>query len=195
MSINKFIKSECTQCGGHLEFPADAVGEVIDCPHCGQPTKLVATVLVAKLPRTRILSAGLMLMVLVLASGLAVFVFVRKPATAIRPVSSKLVTNQVATKSPRDEILTNEFSITAIKLEKTVGSSLMYVTGEVRNLSERQRFGVKLVLGLTDTNQVPVGEATDYHQVLEPRASWRFKALVLDSKTASAHFDSVGETP
>jgi len=36
------------------------------------------------------------------------------------------------------------------KLEKTSGSSLVYVTGTIRNDSERQRFGVKVEFSLFD---------------------------------------------
>src|SRR5271165_5831878 len=45
MSNSAFIKGECGHCAGHLEFPADAAGQTISCPHCGQPTELVAPVL------------------------------------------------------------------------------------------------------------------------------------------------------
>ena len=200
MSNNKFVKGECIQCAGHLEFPAHAAGEVIDCPHCGQRTKLVAAIsvaTVAPVSRRPVFLAGLLLAILALASGLVVFVFFYqpKPVIAPRPASAPPAANQLTTKSSPDEILTNEFSIAGVRLEQTAGSSLRYVTGEIRNLAARQRFGVKLQLGLLATNQVPVGKATDYDPVLEPHASWRFKALVMDSKTASARFASIGETP
>lgn len=34
------LKGACDTCGGHLEFPADAVGSTIFCPHCQQSTLL-----------------------------------------------------------------------------------------------------------------------------------------------------------
>jgi hypothetical protein len=33
-------KCGCTQCGNHIEFPVDAAGAEVQCPHCGQPTVL-----------------------------------------------------------------------------------------------------------------------------------------------------------
>jgi hypothetical protein len=78
-------------------------------------------------------------------------------------------------------------------LEKTPGSSLVYVIGKLRNLSGQTRYGVKLEFGLSDTNHEPVGVATDYHQSLEPYGEWNFRAMVLESKAVSAHFRSVRE--
>src|ERR1041384_7114944 len=41
MNRTKYLKGECGQCGGHLEFPAEATGLTTDCPHCGKPTELL----------------------------------------------------------------------------------------------------------------------------------------------------------
>jgi uncharacterized membrane protein len=38
-----FLKGTCKSCGGHVEFPARAVGDTIQCPHCGQATVLAST--------------------------------------------------------------------------------------------------------------------------------------------------------
>ncbi len=40
---HKESKGECEHCKGHLAFPAEGTGTVIDCPHCGQRTTLRAT--------------------------------------------------------------------------------------------------------------------------------------------------------
>ncbi|MDB6027556.1 MAG: hypothetical protein JWM68_3779, partial [Verrucomicrobiales bacterium] len=36
----KFYKAHCTHCGGHLEFPASGMGQVIACPLCQGATVL-----------------------------------------------------------------------------------------------------------------------------------------------------------
>src|ERR1700746_2979333 len=41
MNPTKYLKGECQHCSGHLEFPADAVGAAVECPHCGQQTELL----------------------------------------------------------------------------------------------------------------------------------------------------------
>lgn len=118
---------------------------------------------------------------------------------------SATATNQVASPAevasappagppqPQPEALTNDFALLPFRLEKTPGSSLVHVTGLVRNLGPRQRFGVKIEFGLFDTNDHPVGVATDYQPMLEPHAEWRFKALVMATKAASAQFVWIAE--
>lgn len=41
MSDSTFAKCSCQNCGIHLEFPTEAAGTVINCPHCGAATELV----------------------------------------------------------------------------------------------------------------------------------------------------------
>ena len=40
MSAADFAKCSCPHCGGHIEFPTEAVGAVVACPHCQQPATL-----------------------------------------------------------------------------------------------------------------------------------------------------------
>ena len=205
MSNNNFLKGECHQCAGHLEFPADAVGESIACPHCGQPTTLSAPVPPDKIMVSRRIWLTAAVVVLVVLNGLAAIYFLMKktgreviPQTNTAP---KAPTNSSAVpttplviqpKSPDGE-RTNEFAISPIKLEKTPGSSLVYVTGKIQNLTSRQRFGVKIEFGLFDTNATAVGKATDYQPVLEPNGDWRFKAMVMESQAVSARLNSICE--
>jgi hypothetical protein len=109
------------------------------------------------------------------------------PAPSATPVAP------VAAPAPQPEALTNDFAIMPFKLEKTPGSSLVYVTGTIRNTSGRQRFGIKVEFGLFDTNDTRIGSATDYQSELDPHAEWRFKALAMASRTVSARFHSIAE--
>ncbi len=36
----KFYKAHCNYCDGHIEFPSDAMDEVVSCPHCHRQTVL-----------------------------------------------------------------------------------------------------------------------------------------------------------
>ena len=199
-SDSAFVKGECRHCGGHLEFPADAAGQTISCPHCGQPIELAAPVLPNKMPGSGRILLGIGLGACLIAAGLAGgFLYWQKAgggaslATNPLPVAqSTNATEPVAAPKP-PELLTNDFAILPFKLEKTTNSSLVYVTGIIRNMTTIQRFGVKVEFGLFDTNDNAVGSATDYQQVLEPHGEWRFKALVVYSKAASAKFDSIAE--
>ena len=102
-------------------------------------------------------------------------------------------TAPVRVRNDPNETRTNDFGVSAIKLDKTEGSSLVYATGKIRNLSSNRRFGVKVELNLFDTNNNQVGQAKDYQPLLEPGAEWHFKAMVMESKAASAKLNSVLE--
>ena len=65
--------------------------------------------------------------------------------------------------------------------------------GTVTNPTEKQRFGVKIELELFDSADKKVGTAKDYQAVMEPKGEWRFKALVVESKAASAKLGSIKE--
>ena len=187
----QFIKGACTHCAGHLEFGADAVGGTIDCPHCGQPTELIPFAAPAR-PR---LIITIIVAVIVSAGLVAGFIFLKKPAAVNSPPPSQLV--PAPAEKPRvrppDAVNTNDFAIATITLDKKSGSSLVYVTGKLRNLANRQRFGVKLAFDLFDRDDLPVGTAKDYVPVIEPHGSWNFKALVLESKAVSARFGDLHE--
>jgi hypothetical protein len=205
MSNCHFTKGECSQCAGHLEFPADAAGQTIECPHCGQPTELVASVSANKTGSFRRfwLGAGIGIF-LVMAAVAAIFLFTKRSGTPGVPETSaspavqsnaqdNLAVSTVARTNPPVEATTNDFVLLPFKLEKAPGSSLVYVTGTIRNLSSRQRFGVKVAFALFDTNDAALGYATDYQPVLEPNGDWRFKALVMESKAASARLNFIAE--
>src|SRR6185312_13026155 len=82
----------------------------------------------------------------IVVGGVAIgagLILLKKPAPA--PVPEKVVvaaTNQPVALAPDEIMTTNSFAVSAIKLEKTPGSSLVYVTGLLRNLSDKQRYGV-----------------------------------------------------
>jgi hypothetical protein len=183
-----FSKCECRHCAGHIEFPAPAGGQTVTCPHCGQPTELPA---VARTEKKFLLISVIALTVVIAA--IAGMVFLKK--SVVSSATGKIippVTNAPAAQ-PTEAATMNNFSISEFKLEKTPGSSLVYVTGTARNLTAQQRFGVRIVFSLLDTNQTAVGTASDYRPVLEANVKWNFKALVMESKAAAARLDSVRE--
>jgi predicted RNA-binding Zn-ribbon protein involved in translation (DUF1610 family) len=208
MMKEDFVKGQCRACGGHLEFPADAVGRNIPCPHCGQPTVLVAA-LPAPTGGRRRLWAGLAAMLCCFV-GAAIVLFSRHPHPAAvsvpPPTLVASVTNIPAANEsaaipakppglqPRPgETLTNNFGITGGAMGKAPGSSLVYVTGSVRNLSDHQRFGVKVDYALFDAHDRLIGHATDYQSLLEPQGDWDFKAMVMESRAVAARFNGITE--
>jgi hypothetical protein len=80
-----------------------------------------------------------------------------------------------------------------VTLEKTRGTGLVYAVGLLKNVSDHQRFGIKIEIEVIDAGGNKVGTAKDYRAVLEPRQEWRFRALVLDKRAAAARLVSVEE--
>jgi hypothetical protein len=201
MSNSNFVKSECGHCGGHLEFPADAIGQTIPCPHCGKRTELLAPELPDKTGDSGLIWLAIVI-ILCLAAGVPGMIWLKYrsnppanslPLPLLLPAVPSNGPPASATLKSRALVMTNDFAIMPFKLEKTPGSSLVYVTGTIQNASERQRFGIKVEFSLFDTNDTAIGTATDYQTLLEAHAEWRFKALVIESKAVSAKFGSIIE--
>jgi len=81
------------------------------------------------------------------------------------------------------------------RLEKAKSGSLVYAVGMLKNDSDHQRYGVRIEFELLDASGKNVGKASDYKDVIEPRKEWRYRALVLTKKAASARLVSVNEDP
>ena len=198
MSSSEFVKGSCSRCGGHLEFPAEAVGQSAPCPHCGQTTGLFAAISPEK-PRISGRKRQAIAVAIALCAVIpSILLALHKTGNtsgsgqgtpAIGQSNAPAVTKAPA--GPKPEAETNDFAIMPYKLDKTPGSTLVYVTGTVRNLAGQQRFGVKLEFSLFDTNDNYLGAATDYRSVLSTNGVWQFKAMVMASKTTYARFSSI----
>jgi len=116
-----------------------------------------------------------------------------KVAAAAQPQTQPVTNPSVATPIEEDPATKAGFRVSAIKLEKTQGSSLTYAIGTLTNTTNRQRFGVKIELDLLNVDGKKIGTATDYQQVLEPNSKWQFKALCVDSKAKNAKLAAVKE--
>jgi len=214
MATQHFLKGACGSCGSHLEFPAEGAGQDIPCPHCGQRTKLLPLRQpVHSTSWKRLIILGVMLAGLVtLSARLWLVSRIKAPAVALSsanhianltaplvPVTSMPTTLVAVASTPLPsplqpgETLTNDFIITAGHLEPTPGSSLVYVTGKVQNLADRQRFGVKVRFTLLDVSGAIIGSASDYQSVIDPHGEWSFKAMVMESKTIQAQLSGISE--
>jgi hypothetical protein len=96
--------------------------------------------------------------------------------------------------APLDPFAQNGFRVSPVSLGKGQGSSLVYATGSISNMTSRQRFGVKVELELLDAAGVKVGVASDYHQVIEAGVEWNYRAMVVEKKAVSAKVAAVNES-
>ncbi len=197
MSSRNYLKGECQKCAGHIEFPAEAVGTTIDCPHCGQPTELLLAVppTESSLPTKAIVYT--IIAIVILVGGLIGAQVALKRAKQLveqkNGDSAAPVVKRTATTTSADTVTKDGFRCSAITMEKTPGSSLIHAVGTVRNETDRRRFGMKVELDVFDDTGKKVGSAKDYQPALEPKAEWRFHALVVGSNAASAKIASITE--
>jgi hypothetical protein len=187
MSDADYLKCPCQKCGGSIEFPISGVGEVINCPHCGEQTQLVSP----KAGGKSAISIGLVLSVLCLAAS-CLGIYLRMTQ---KPSPSPGQAPQTLTKATISKAFTewNDFQIGKITLKKADGSGLVYAQGTVTNDTERQRFGVKIELDLLNEEDHKIGSASDYLSVLEPHKAWQFNALLTEPKTVKAKLANIEE--
>jgi hypothetical protein len=202
MSRTKYLKGDCQHCGEHLEFLADQIGMVVACPHCGKETELTLPRPPEEpaIPRRAIIWTGIAAVILCLGLAGALVALKRaqrlaegqKQQNAVLPTAEAVASN---TPAPEHAAYDGPEGITAtaVTLDGTPGTSLIYAVGTLKNSSNRQRFGLKVELEVTDAGGQRIGTATDYRQVLEPGAEWQFKALVVASKAAGAKISAIHE--
>jgi hypothetical protein len=195
--MTKDLRGECQQCGGPFHFPAESTGTTADCPHCGQPTELLpALPPETKSPSSTKAIIYTVLALVILGGGLIAAVLLLKRAerlTARQRETTAAATPQTST-APADPLARLGFNVSPVTLEKSPGGSVIHAVGKIRNLTDRQRFGVNVEVGLLDAEGENVGTAKDYQAVLEPNAEWQFHALVLEKKAVAARVLAITET-
>ena len=197
MSRTKYLKGECSHCGGRIEFPADAIGATIDCPHCGKATELMLATPPEESSKPRKAIIGTLTAILILGLGLAGAMAALKRAQRLAAARQKERAAAIAVTNAGPQLVDvasqKEFQVSIISFEKTPGTSLVHAVGTVSNLASRQRFAVKVELDLFDASGRKIGIATDYQQVIEPHGEWRFHAPVINSKATAAALASIKE--
>jgi hypothetical protein len=210
MSEKKFLKCICAQCGGRIEFPAEGIGMTVPCPHCGWKTELMldAPEDASALSRRSLkwVIAGVVILVVgVLGVGGALMaarhlVHRSRAQRAIAPRSGTLTNGLSAAKpavSPvaKPAATLDGFSASAVKIEKTPGSTLVYAAGTLKNETDKQRFGVTVEIDLLDSAGKRIGAAKDYKDIIEPHREWTFRALLVTRNVAAARVAAVQEQP
>jgi len=200
----KFLKCACNSCGGRIEFPVEGIGTTVPCPHCGWHTELVLeTPPVETAPPSRSLKWIIAGAVILLAGGIAITAILiaaqrrlekaGRDASRPRVIKPTKTNGAVAKTSALSLALTNGFSISSVAIDKTSGSSLTYASGSLKNETDKQRFGVTVELDLLDKRGAKIGTAKDYAAIIEPKAEWRFRALLVQKDVAAARVANVRE--
>ena len=189
MSGMKHLKGNCQHCGGPFDFPAEGIGETVDCPHCHKPTelRLATPEETSTLPKRQII-LGIATAVILIAGVIGVLVALKRAQRMAATMNT--ATSPAASSGPFAQA---GFDVSPVSIEKGLGGSIFHATGTVRNISAKKKFGVKIELDLRDAGNSRVGSASDYMPSLEAGAEWKFKALITNSKTTSATITSIRE--
>ena len=192
----KNLSGECQQCGGRFEFPAEAAGLTGECPHCGKQTEcLLAGLPEEKSPAQARAIIYTVVAVVILAGGLiGAFAALKRAQRQFgRKQAAPTQVSAMNPPKPADPFAQINFRVSAVTLETTPGTKLVHAEGSIVNTTNRQRFGVKVELELFDGVGQQVGDASDYKDVIEPNAEWKFSAPVFEAKAAKAKIASIKE--
>lgn len=197
MSQNKYLKCACDNCGGKIEYPAEGIGSTIPCPHCGTPTELTleapADFSADKSHTSKWIVAGVLILLVGVLGVISAVLIAPRLLKKARTMPSIATNVPVDTPPAPSGQIINEFLITNVALEKTPASTLVYATGMVKNETEKQRFGVTVELESLDARGAKIGTARDHAPVIEPRAEWKFRALLVQKNVASVRVASIRE--
>jgi hypothetical protein len=201
MSEAKYLKSTCAHCGGHIEFPADGIGSVVPCPHCGWEIELSldapANESEAPSRSRKWIVAGLVILLVGIVGVIGALVVAKNVARkAQQQRNAKPAATPAARANPTPAPAANtinDFAVSDVKMEKKPGSTLVYASGTVRNITDKPRFGVAVEVDLLDGSGRKVGTAKDYKESIEPRAEWTYRALIVVKQAVAARVTSITE--
>ncbi len=180
MNPTKRLTGACTECGGSIQFPAELIGTMIQCPRCRKQTELTLPVPPDEpaVPRKAIVWAVVAVVVLAAA--------VIGPMVGLRHFE-KLAAQQKGGAAAG-------FEVSAFSLEKGQGGTEIHAVGTVVNTSNRPRSQVTVELDLLDAGGHTLQVLRASRPVLEPGAKWEIRMPVAgDSKALSARVASIKE--
>jgi hypothetical protein len=193
----KYLKCACQHCRENIEYPADAAGLTVECPHCHEQTDLTVEVPGGGTEGPRhgwLLWAIVALLVLGLLGALAP-ALLKRLAPKVRNTAAS-ATSAAAPRpvsKPAANVITNDFRVSPVTIERVTNSSLVYATGTVLNQLGKQRFAVRVEIELLDSAGNAVGTTSDYAAMMEAKAEWRFKAIVLKKNAAKGRVTEIRE--
>ena len=204
MAEARFLKCSCTHCGGHIEFPDEAAGIAVNCPHCGKETILAGGGTAAQTTKKgkALMMVAVTVVIAAAAAGAWFFLKGRKSdARASNAAETPAKVSATAAAEPKEA--SEKMETTAAGGEnlqllrfdlpkaRAKGSSLVYLQGTVTNQAKVQYFSVKVEFDLLNGKGEKVGIAKDQLANLAPHTVWNFKALVVDKNVVSARLASL----
>jgi hypothetical protein len=188
----KNLSGECQHCGGPIQFHAEHIGGVADCPHCGQSTELT---LPAPPPdRSPVPVKAIIfvtLAIVILGAGMVGINQALKRARQMQATQNPApAPTQFKATGP---FASQEFQASPVVVTQMPGRTIVYAVGTITNFAARPRFEVKVELDLFDESGGRLGVASDYQKLIDPGDHWDFKALVVDKRTRTAQLTAIRE--
>jgi hypothetical protein len=182
MSATKFLKCTCEQCGGRIEYPAEAAGMSLACPHCDAQTELTVEVPEpADAAPRRSWLVWTTFAVLTALVGMTVWI----------AVTLKRFERRNTAKNKNIATVLSDFEISDVRVVRE--GSLSYAIGVLKNTLPKQRFSVRAEVDLIDENGAVMGNTSDYAPVIEPNGQWRFRGMILKGSPASIRVTRIRE--
>ena len=202
MSEPSYFKGACQHCRGHIEFPPNALGTRVSCPHCGQQTELrdpanapslkagcqtcggrIAFPAEAAGSVVNCPHCGGKTELIVVASVAPVSRLKRRAwmiagasAAAVGLLARLFVVFGKLERGNGEEVELNRF-----ELRPANGGEPACVAGKIINHTSARFYSVKVEFDLFDKDGKPAGSAAEYLAILEPQDTWDFKAVVSHS--------------
>jgi len=118
----------------------------------------------------------------------------RGPASAGSRLARTNAGSGLVPGSAKPTTLINDFAVSEVKVVKTTNTTLVYASGTIRNEAGNQRFGVTVEIDLFDSAGHKIGSTKDHNRdVIEPRGTWTFRALLVQKNVASAQVSAIRE--
>ena len=172
MSESTYAKCACGQCGGHIEFPLEAAGQSVACPHCGNSTALAVAAPAKK--------SGLLKWLLLAVTMILFLVLALLGMKFWRP--------------GRTQKTDRSLPVKIISFERATSSNPGAVVGVVENRTSRPRQGVRVEIELLNARGEPLWSTSAFAPALEPNKSWSFRASVVDPNAVTGRVAQVQET-
>ena len=172
MSETTYAKCACAHCGGHIEYPVQAVGQSVACPHCGNPTMLVVAGPAKKsgLRKWLLLLVALVLFLLLATGGMKYW------------------------RTGRTQKTDRSLPVKITSFERATANNPGAVVGVVENRTSRPRQGVRVEIELLNARGEPLWSTSAFAPALEPNKSWPFRASVVDPNAVTGRVARVQET-
>ena len=186
MTRAKHLKGFCTECGGPIEFLAEAIGTTAQCPRCRKQTELLLAPPPTEpiVPR-KVIVWTVVTSVVLICGAIAVVLGLKH--------FEKLAAQQKPRSAPSQAGVPAGLQISGISIQKESGDSESYVVGTIANTSVIRRRGLAVQIDLLDATGQKVGVARAYWPVLDASAKWEFKVATGDPKAVSAKLASLKE--